>query len=506
MKLIIDGDINRYFVQTLCMIFFPGSKFSEAEDADENTLPSVRLKVWLDGEYAYAKADMACDIGSAHGTGSAKISECRTISTSAASADMEQTALKFAAGGAMLDAGKNLFGDTPPWGMLTGVRPAKIACDLMKNGGMTREAAEDFLHAVYHVSPKKAALVTTIAERENAIIDSLPKNTCSLYISIPFCPSRCAYCSFVSYSTNRLLSMIPDYLVRLKVDLNRTLDLIEKCGQKVETVYIGGGTPGILDEKQLDGLLEIVARRCPDLAEFTYEAGRPETITPEKLRIARDYGVTRVSINPQTTCDRVLEGIGRHHTAAQFFDAFEMAQKSGIRHINADLIAGLPDDNFLGFSRSMDDIVKLDPSNITVHTFCVKKSADVLKNGSEIYSRTGGDTSKSVDYSQLRAMNTGYIPYYIYRQKNTVGNFENVGFAKPGAEGLYNIFIMEEIHSIFAVGAGAVTKVVSPTRNKMERFFMPKYPYEYMRMDEEPEKFAEIEAKIEKFYKEHFNI
>nr|MBQ4317893.1 radical SAM protein [Clostridia bacterium] len=220
--------------------------------------------------------------------------------------------------------------------------------------------------------------------------------------------------------------------------------------------------------------------------------------------MAKEYGVTRVSINPQTTNDTVLESIGRRHNTAQFYEAFELARESGIKHINADLIAGLPGDSFLSFSRSMDSVVKLDPSNITVHTFCVKKSADILKNGTEIYSRSGGDTLKSVDYSQVAAINAGYNPYYIYRQKNTVGNFENVGFAKPGAEGLYNIFIMEEIHSIFAVGAGAVTKAVSPGRDAMERFFMPKYPYEYLRMDEDPSQFAQFERGIEKFYAEHF--
>ncbi|MBR6708660.1 MAG: coproporphyrinogen dehydrogenase HemZ [Clostridia bacterium] len=504
MKLYIDGDINRYFVQTLCMIYFPGAKFSENEPETENT-PVVRISVRYDESYAYAEAHMSCEAGQGHGTGKAAINESRTISTSAATADLTSIAGKFAVGGAMLEAGEMLFGDTPPWGMLTGVRPAKISCDLLSHAGLNRNEAEEWLRRVYRVSPKKASLVTAIAERENEIIDSLGKNTCSLYISIPFCPSRCAYCSFVSYSTKRLLSMIPEYLVRLERDLRATLALIERLGQKVVTVYIGGGTPGILEADQLRSLLSIVNEHCPDLREFTYEAGRPETITPEKLSVAKEYGVTRVSINPQTTNDTVLESIGRRHTTAQFYEAYEMAVNSGIKHINADLIAGLPGDTFTSFSRSMDSVIRLDPSNITVHTFCVKKSADVLKNGSEIYSRSGGDTAKSVDYSQVAAMNAGYNPYYIYRQKNTVGNFENVGFAKPGAEGLYNIFIMEEIHSIFAVGAGATTKAVSPSRNAMERFFMPKYPYEYLRMDEDPEQFKKFERGIEEFYAQHFS-
>jgi len=489
MKVYIDGDINRYFVQTLCMIFFPGEKFSDTEEETEDT-PVVRLSVAPRDGRSYASATMKCRDGIAQGEGSAD--------------GEDQAAQKFASGAAMLDAGRRLFGDIPPWGMLTGVRPAKIARDLI--GGtpdrppMTREEAENTIRREYWVSPKKASLVCSIAERERELVGSLDKNTCSLYVSIPFCPTRCAYCSFVSYSTKRMLSMIPEYLERLERDIVRVTDLIKRLGQKVETVYIGGGTPGILDEAQLERLLCVIRSGIGDVREFTYEAGRPETVTAEKLRIARDYGVTRVSINPQTTNDTVLESIGRKHTAAQFYEAFDMAAKSGIPHINADLIAGLPGDSFTSFARSMDSVIGLGPDNVTVHTFCVKKSADIIKTGTEVYNRGGGDTFKSVDYAQLAAFNAGYMPYYIYRQKNTVGNFENVGFAKPGAEGLYNILIMEEIHSIFAVGAGAVTKAVSPDRKSMERFFVPKYPYEYLRDDD----LSEFEAGIERFYKEHF--
>nr|MBQ4317892.1 hypothetical protein [Clostridia bacterium] len=257
MKLYIEGDINRYYVQTLCMIFFPGAKFSENEPDTPET-PTVSVSVCYDDHTAHAKACIRCEAGEASADGSAEIGECRTISTSAASADLKQTAGKFAVGGAMLSAGKKLFGDTPPWGMLTGVRPAKIACDLLTHGGMTRLEAEEWLRRVYRVSPKKASLVTSIAERENEIIGRLPENSCSLYVSIPFCPTRCAYCSFVSYSTKRLLSMIPEYLERLERDLRATLALIKRLGQKVVTVYIGGGTPGILDENQLRGLLKVI--------------------------------------------------------------------------------------------------------------------------------------------------------------------------------------------------------------------------------------------------------
>ena len=231
------------------------------------------------------------------------------------------------------------------------------------------------------------------------------------------------------------------------------------------------------------------------LDEYTLEAGRPDTITEEKFRIAKEYGVTRVSVNPQSLCEDVLCTVGRSHTVDQFYEAYDIAKRSGIRTVNVDLIAGLPNDSFRLFSHTMDEIIRLDPENITVHTFCVKKSAEVLRQNSHIYSVRGGDAGKCVDYSQIKTDQAGYIPYYMYRQKNTVGNLENVGFSKPGYEGLYNIYMMEEIHSIFAAGAGAVGKLVDNTgdccnKREIERLFHQKYPYEYLKEDRR-EAFAE---------------
>ena len=220
--------------------------------------------------------------------------------------------------------------------------------------------------------------------------------------------------------------------------------------------------------------------------EFTLEAGRPDTITSEKLAAAKKYGVTRVSVNPQTLNNDLLREIGRKHTVEQFYKAYEIAKKSGIRDINVDLIAGLPGDDFNNFSETMDKIIELAPTNITVHSFSVKKAADVLRQNSNIYTSGGHDAQKCVSYSQLKAKFAGYKPYYMYRQKNTVGNLENVGFSVEGHEGLYNIFMMEETQTIFAVGAGAVTKLVSLKKigdsdSKIERIFNPKYPYEYLK-------------------------
>jgi len=271
-------------------------------------------------------------------------------------------------------------------------------------------------------------------------------------------------------------------------------------------VYIGGGTPTILTEEQLETLLSTVAE-CTDvsaLLEYTLESGRPDTITEEKMRLAKRYGVTRVCVNPQTLCNEVLRGVGRCHSAEDFYRSYDIARNAGIDCINTDLIVGLPGDTFENFSDSFERILELAPENITVHTFCVKKSAEILREGKRVYNLRGGDAGKCVDYSQIRAMEQGYAPYYMYRQKNMVGNFENVGFAKEGKECLYNIYMMEEVHSIFAAGAGAVTKLVdyaalqSGKKSVIERLFNPKYPYEYLAGDGG----AKQADEIVKFYEE----
>ena len=481
----IDGETNRNYVENLCMIFFPGSKFAQNEQPTEST-PRLHLSVReSDGEI---RATACMTLGESVGTGSG----ARSVNTYMAN--------KKAVGEAVLAAGRELCGYQPAWGFLTGIRPAKIAAGMLDEG-LDEAAVRRRLRGDYHLIPKKAALLTAVAANERAIISSIGQRSCSVYISIPFCPTRCAYCSFVSYSTKRLLSLIPDYLVRLREEIRETFDLIRELGMTVITVYVGGGTPTTLTADELDMLLSTIEEKCDTSAlyEFTVEAGRPDTVNAEKMRILLNHGVTRVSINPQTLNDKVLDRIGRKHTAEDFYRAYDIARSSGVKYINTDLIAGLPGEGFRSFSKSVDAVLALRPDNITYHTFCVKKAADIVKTDADIYSRSGGETMKSVDYTQLRSKAAGYIPYYIYRQKNIVGNLENVGYSLPGAEGLYNIFIMEEVHSIFACGAGAATKMVAG--GKISRAFMPKYPYEYLAMNEEA-----IEShygKIRKFFEEN---
>lgn len=493
MKLILNGSINVYYIQTLCMIFFPGEKFGSAEEEEDAPVLSLTLS---DSEESMTAAVEVSYAGK-------QASSTKTYPLH--EQDDRDRVAKLVSGAAVLAACGELMGYRPSWGMLTGVRPSKVATELLQRG-MSKTRVKRTLSSEYLVIPKKAALATDVALNEQKLLGSVQSKDCSVYIAIPFCPTRCSYCSFVSYTSPKLLSLIPEYLVHLISDLKKSFAKIRELGLHVKTVYIGGGTPTILSADQLRLLLSEISEQIDvsTLEEYTLESGRPDTITYEKFAIAKQYGVTRVCVNPQSLCDEVLRSIGREHSAEDFLRAFEDARRAEIPYINTDLIVGLPGDSFKTFSATFDKILSLRPENITVHTFCVKKAAEILRQGSNVYSLRGGDAGKCVDYTQLKAQQEGYLPYYMYRQKNTVGNFENVGFCLEGAEGRYNVYMMEEVHSIFAVGAGAVSKMVNYRPEDggkpiIERLFYPKYPYEYLK-DESTD--AKVLA-MEDFYRKH---
>jgi len=476
MLLTINGNINKTYCQNLCLIFFPGAKFPEGE-APAAGVPQVHIEVWeADGNVL---ATAAITLGGITETGKGSIPLTETI--------RPDRAYKMAVGDAMIEAGSRILGAAPPWGILTGVRPAKIAAEL-RGRGLDRDGIIKGLVSEFHVRPDKAALLADVNAVEEKAVSLAKRDTCSLYVSIPFCPTRCAYCSFVSYATPRYLATLPAYLDKLCEEIVTVCNGIKERGEKLLTVYVGGGTPTVLDPKQLDRLLTVIRRNIPDLPlEFTVEAGRPDTVTKEKFDIMLSHGVDRTSINPQILNDAVLRGIGRRHSVEEFFRAYEIARDSGIRSINTDLIAGLPGATKESFCSTIDKIVALAPENVTVHTYCVKRSADLTAEAAEfgdkkgIYSFDGGVTGACVDYAQEALRRGGYLPYYLYRQKNAQGNLENVGFCRPDYEGLYNIFIMEELQSIYAAGAGAVTKIVGGEGEKIRRIFAPKYTYEYLK-------------------------
>ena len=368
----------------------------------------------------------------------------------------------------------------PPWGILTGVRPARLYLATVKQMG--KEAANRYFREELLVSPKKISLCEAVAEREDIIIKSSASRDFSLYISIPFCPSRCSYCSFVSHSVESAAKLIPDYIDHLCREIEITANKARAANLHLKTIYMGGGTPTTLSAEELKRVIDKVFE-CFDtskVSEFTVEAGRPDTITEEKLKVIKQSGVTRISVNPQTLCDDVLKAIGRKHTSRQFYDAFSLARKAGLNNINCDLIAGLPTDDIKGFSYTLSEIIKLSPESITVHALSMKRAANINQNSekSDILADTFAWDAVSLAAETLNK--NGYLPYYTYRQSKTVGNLENVGYSKEGYEGLYNVFIMDETHTILAVGASAVTKLRSDTSGEIKRIFNYKYPYEYI--------------------------
>ena len=371
------------------------------------------------------------------------------------------------------------------WGILTGIRPAKLFSAVAKADG-EGEAQRAFKNE-YLASDNKISLCAATAKSEEQIIDLCRPNSFSLYVSVPFCPTRCAYCSFVSHSVANAKGIIPDYLNLLKKELKLTGDIARDLGLKLETVYIGGGTPTSITAKQLDELL-LSVRENFDFStcrEFTVEAGRPDTVDREKLEIIKNAGATRISINPQTMNDEVLKAIGRKHTAKQMREAFLLAREVGFNNINTDLIAGLQSDTVESFENTVNEITALSPESVTVHSLSVKRAADITRYNNLPEAAVGAAAAEMVDYARQTLEQNGLLPYYMYRQSKTVGNLENVGYAKPGFEGLYNVYIMDETHTILACGASAVTKLKQPGGNNIERIFNFKYPYEYInRFDE----------------------
>lgn len=378
-----------------------------------------------------------------------------------------------------------LTGYSSRWGILTGVRPAKLFSKLSKEIGA--EAAAEYFREKLLVSDEKIELCQSAISGEGEITSLSRPDSFSLYIGIPFCPSRCSYCSFVSHSVEQAKKLIPEYVELLCREVEETGKIAKDCGLKLETVYIGGGTPTTLSAEQLTQLMDTVKKsfNLHGLREYTVEAGRPDTVTRERLLAIKNGGATRISINPQTMKDSVLEKIGRRHTAEQTVEAMKLAREVGFDNINMDLIAGLPSDDVEGFKYTVDEILKLDPESVTIHTLCMKRSATLSVEGEYPELKMGEEATKMLDYGKSALANAGLNPYYMYRQSKMVGNLENVGYSKKGYEGLYNVYIMDETHTILACGASAVTKLRRYGENLIERVYNFKYPYEYISRFEE---------------------
>lgn len=507
MKLYLVGHNHRYAIEQavvgllgrkadLCVEVDSGRLSNPGPDTSGAPFPAAQSgedrlvsKLTHGARYATARAELTLGGRRFAGTAKADLSgelpeEERTR--------LEQHALKLA----VFKAVREATGSEYPWGSLTGMRPSKLALRLLDDG-MTPAAARRFLRERYLLTPDRAKLVLESAAYSDRTRRRFGRNDISVYVGIPFCPSRCAYCSFVSSETGKSGHLIAPYLERLFGEIEARGALIRALGLRVATVYIGGGTPTSLSAAQLDRLLSRMADSLPlgGMLEYTVEAGRPDTITEEKLRVLHDHGVGRISINPQSMSAAVLERCARPHSPEDVLAAYEAARKIGFDCINMDTIAGLPGDTPEGFRSTLRTLVALAPENLTVHTLALKRGAELRNEGPA--GASAQDVMSMLDFSMEQMYNHGYQPYYLYRQKYMAASLENTGWTLPGKESLYNICIMDEFQSILSMGAGGMTKLVTGGGQRIERIANNKYPKEYIAS---PEKLAADEAKIREFF------
>lgn len=468
MKLYLQGTDNKYAAEQTLLTLFPEERpeYPEGEPEGER----CEICVTRGEKYAVCTVKLVRGGEVYHGVARAELARMRDRD---AEAHYNNRIVKLAFYRAALASGVK----EPVWGCLTGVRPAKLMSAYLREGLSPRAARGRFMRE-YFVQPERAQLCLDAAlysERESVQLEG--RDVC-LYVGIPFCPTRCAYCSFVSQSVEKSMKLVPEFLNALWRDIAATGEAVKRAGLRPVALYMGGGTPTTLNAEQLDELCTRLADSfdLTHLREYTVEAGRPDTITRGKLEVLKKYGVRRVSVNPQTMSDSVLEAIGRRHTAQDIVDALELVRSVGGFDVNMDLIAGLPTDTPEGFSATLTRVLDLDPENVTVHTLSLKRGSTLTVNGAAL--PEAAEVGQMLSDALERLPAHGYEPYYLYRQKYMAGGFENVGWTKPGHESPYNICIMEELCSIISMGAGGSTKLVSP--GKIKRFFAPKYPLEYI--------------------------
>ncbi len=455
MDLVMKGHDDLYAVEQLQMVLF-------GDNTEGSAVSSLhRGKVWL-------TATAKITVGGKTATASRRLKAA--AETVRARRQILQQSFYLAA--------VQLLPVTPPWGALAGVRPTKISTKQLLQGQSVKEV-DTLLKDVYYVTAPRRQLAIDCSLSTARATALLAPSDVSVYVGIPFCPTRCAYCSFVSRTVGKRTELIEPYLKALLTEIREVGKLLASSGRTVRTIYIGGGTPTTLSDSQMALLLDTIAQ-CFDLSrliEFTVEGGRPDTLGLSKLKTIAACGADRMSINPQTMNDTVLRACGRPHKASDVLRAYEEAVQSGFRAINMDLIAGLPLDTVDSFRASLDAVAALKPANITVHTLALKKDADLFSRREDL--PTADQVTQMVDYATAKLRSLGYKPYYLYRQKYMSGSFENVGWSKDGLDCLYNIYMMEEVHTIVSVGGGSISKVNLPG-GKLERFPNPKFPEQYI--------------------------
>jgi coproporphyrinogen dehydrogenase HemZ len=371
---------------------------------------------------------------------------------------------------AVYDLLSDLTGRSLPWGTLTGIRPTKVPLRMIEEGKSDAEI-ENFMKEAYKTSEEKIRISEEIAHREHEILSSIDtEHGVSIYIGIPFCPTTCLYCSFPSYARASFEGQVDSYLAALIKEIHAVANMIREKGKRLDTVYIGGGTPTSLSSEELDLLLSAIDRELPmPVREFTVEAGRPDSIDRDKLRVMKAHGVSRISINPQTMHDKTLKLIGRHHTRAQLVTAYQMAREEGFSDINMDLILGLPGETTKDVKETLDQVKALGPDNLTIHSLAIKAKSRLNKEWEAYQNYAMENSDALMQMAMQSAADMGLLPYYLYRQKHMIGNLENIGFARPGKAGIYNILIMEEKETILALGAGTASKYVSDGGRNVKR-------------------------------------
>ena len=474
MKLYLKGHDYKYAAEQMLLTLFPGERPSYPDRPAGEGEDSLTLSLSLGGRWATARAVLTRD-----GRRWTAAARAPVPAPDAGRVERDRV-LQRVVKNAFYRAGVQALGREPPWGGLTGVRPVKLPTRALEQGA-TRRQADRLLRDLYRVSAPRRALALDCAQATLAAKRTLAPEDVSLYVGIPFCPTRCAYCSFVSAGVGRTFSLMEPYVDALCREIAAAGAAVRRGGRRIKSVYIGGGTPTTLSPALLDRLMGALegAFDLSACAEYTVEAGRPDTITAEKLSVLRERGCTRVSVNPQSMDDRVLAAIGRAHSAADILQAWDLVRRAGFPYANMDLIAGLPADTPEGFRASLDQVLSLGPENVTVHTLALKKGSRLTleKNGAL---PAPEQVSAMLDYAWGALRAAGYAPYYLYRQKYMSGGFENVGWCRPGAESLYNICMMEELHTILSLGSGGVTKVIDPRAGSLVRQANPKYPKEYI--------------------------
>ncbi len=492
MKLYLQGHDYRYAVEQMMMTLFPGQRPDYPQGTPAGDSPAARVSLEDRGDTLIAHAKLWWE-GSVY---EAERTAHKAELTGGLDDDrVRQRIIRFA----FYDAGVAALGHEPPWGALTGVRPVKLPTRWMADG-MTPEQARDTFIEEYRVTPGRAALAMDCAVASLSVKQALLPDELSLYVGIPFCPTRCAYCSFISADVKGALAMVEPYVEALCREIEEAGRQLKARALHVRTAYMGGGTPTTLSAEQMDRVLTAMEQHLPmeRCHEFTVEAGRPDTITAEKLAVLKAHGIHRISINPQTMEDSVLQCMGRAHTAEEIVEAMALAKEHYGGMVNMDLIAGLPSDTPEGFARTLDKVLAMAPANITVHTLALKKGARLMEQRGQLCS--DDDVAQMLLTAETSLLNAGYRPYYLYRQKYMSGSFENVGWCRPGTRCDYNIVMMEELQSVLSLGAGGITKLVDPSTGRIERLNNPKYPKEYLesweKISTDKAKFAEFQAEL----------